>query len=204
MPQPQWQTPAGSLGTIPELVFFSQRLLATTEPNPVPAICTATTAGSNLISCDTIEPLELGHVIIFYGVPFGGIINNTAYYVLSIQAPNQFQITDTPGGTQPVVLTTATGVLTGVISPCVYYQLQAGTTPEGIQIATNGACYGVPQATATVQGVPVNVNRNITDKFTVRAYTKNNDGSVDRFIDRTFSLTIVADSGRQHRHLLRQ
>ena len=162
MSQPVWQTPAGSLGTIPELIFYSQRLLATAEPNPVPAICTATTAGTNLITCDTIEPLELGHVIVFYGVPFGGIVNNTAYYVLSVQAPNQFQITDTPGGTVPISLTTDTGVLTGVVSPCVYYRLQAGTTPEGIQIASNGECYGVPQNSVTVQGVPTEVSRNTT------------------------------------------
>lgn len=193
MAQPIWQSRAGSLGVVPEGIFFEVKLLATLPVIPTPVICTATTAGTNLITCDSTEPMVEGKVILFIGVPFGGLKVNTTYMIYSIESATQFQIKDHPDSTSPVTLSTATGVLTGLLTECVYYKLQAGTTPEGIQLDVTGTCYGVPQPVTAVRGIPVEVGEDVTSKFTVRAYTKTELGEVDRFIDRTFTLTITGN-----------
>jgi hypothetical protein len=110
--QPQWVTPAGSLGTIPEGVFFSTPLAA-------------------------VDPTAEDEV---------------------------------------------------------FYSLIAGRLPEGIQIQQTGLLAGVPQAVSTVQGVPIEVGRDITSKFVVRAYTQqviNNITVINRLADRTFELTVT-------------
>jgi len=108
MAQPVWITPAGSLGIIPEGIFYQQTLSAY---DPVP------------------EP-----------------------------------------GTE------------------VYYQVIAGRLPAGVQCSLTGLVAGVPQAIASLQGVPQLVNRNETSKFTVRAYTEDEaTGAVLRIADRTFT-----------------
>jgi len=107
MAQPIWETPAGSLGVIPESIFFQQTLLAY-DPDGSP----------------------------------------------------------------------------------VYYAVIAGSLPEGIQCTANGLIVGTPRAVASLQGVPIPVNQDVTSKFTVRAYTETVDEQVDRIRDRTFTLTI--------------
>ena len=72
----------------------------------------------------------------------------------------------------------------------VYYAVIAGSLPEGIQCTANGLIVGTPLAVASLQGVPVPVNQDVTSKFTVRAYTETVDEQVDRIRDRTFTLTI--------------
>jgi hypothetical protein len=73
----------------------------------------------------------------------------------------------------------------------IYYQVIAGTLPAGVQCSVTGLIAGVPQAIASLQGVPQPVNRNETSKFTVRAYTENEaTGAVLRIADRTFTLTV--------------
>ena len=67
MTQPVWVTPAGSLGVIPEGIFFQQNLVATVPPLPVPANCTATSATTNLITCDTTEDVIPGFEVFFTG-----------------------------------------------------------------------------------------------------------------------------------------
>ena len=112
MAQPVWITPAGSLGTIPEGVFYE-------------------------------VPLE-------------------AY--------------DPDGGT-------------------VFYELVAGQLPAGIQVANaTGVMVGVPQAIALIEGVPTPVTVDVTSKFAIRAYTKNNLGKISRLSDRTFTLTVTAQN----------
>lgn len=74
----------------------------------------------------------------------------------------------------------------------VFYRLIAGSLPAGVQFNVNGEIEGIPLR-PTVQGVPANVPADVTSKFVVRAYTTINDlstGTVDRFIDRTFTLTV--------------
>jgi hypothetical protein len=112
MAQPVWITPAGSLGTIPEGVFYQTPLQA-------------------------YEP-ELGET--------------------------------------------------------VYFEVIAGQLPAGIQVSGNGLLAGIPQAIASVQGVPTEVSSDITSKFAVRAYTRttiNGVTVVNRLSDRTFSLTVT-------------
>jgi hypothetical protein len=108
MAQPVWVTPAGSLGTIPEGVFYSTPLVAESD--------------------DT-----------------------------------------------------------------VYYRVIAGSIPPGIQINETGILSGSPQ-TATVQGVPLDVTRDTTSQFVVRAYTVNTVGGIsipNTLADRTFSITVA-------------
>jgi len=75
----------------------------------------------------------------------------------------------------------------------VYYAVIAGSLPEGIQCTANGLIVGTPRAVASLQGVPVPVNQDVTSKFTVRAYTETVDEQVDRIRDRTFTLTITGN-----------
>jgi hypothetical protein len=105
MSQPVWQTPAGSLGTIPEGVFYSLPLVATS--------------------------------------------GNT-----------------------------------------VYYQLIAGALPGGMQIDETGIITGIPNAQATIQGVPLDVPVDTLSKFAVRAYTRTGM-VVNRLVDRTFTIEVA-------------
>ena len=76
----------------------------------------------------------------------------------------------------------------------VYYELIAGSLPPGIQCEATGLIAGVPGAIANVQGVPEQVNRDVTSKFVVRAYTKitvNGQQVVNRLADRTFTITVT-------------
>jgi hypothetical protein len=72
----------------------------------------------------------------------------------------------------------------------VKYTLIAGSLPEGIQVKTNGVVEGVPQAFATVRGVPTEVSENVTSRFAVRAYVEL-PGGTRRLADRTFSITVT-------------
>ena len=73
----------------------------------------------------------------------------------------------------------------------LYYRVIAGVLPAGIQCSITGLIAGVPQAVASLQGVPQPVNRNETSKFTLRAYTENEaTGEILRIADRTFALTV--------------
>jgi hypothetical protein len=112
MAQPVWVTPSGSLGTIPEGVFFQ----------------------------------------------------------LAIQAYDP----DQPNN--PEVL---------------HYEVIAGSLPPGIQCEATGLIIGVPRAVASVQGVPLEVSRDVTSKFAARVFTTNPDGTINRLSDRTFTLTVT-------------
>jgi len=193
MSQPIWITPAGSLGTIPEGIFYQNTMLVTTDPLPITPTCTATTAGTNVITCTSTEGIYPELFVMFTGTVFGGISSTVEYYVLDVISGTQFRITAAYQGTSPVELTTATGSMTAVFRQSVYYTIIAGSLPPGIQCSANGLIVGVPQALASLQGVPFEVNQNVTSKFTIRAYTENQDETVDRIRDRTFTLTITGN-----------
>jgi len=72
----------------------------------------------------------------------------------------------------------------------IKYKLIAGSLPEGIQVKTNGKIEGVPQAFATVRGVPTEVSENVTSRFAIRAYTEGLNGQI-RLADRTFQITVT-------------
>ena len=79
----------------------------------------------------------------------------------------------------------------------VYYTLLAGQLPPGVQCSRSGLISGVPQAIASIQGIPLPVSRDVTSTFAVRAYTeKTVHGRVviDRLADRTFSLTVTGQN----------
>jgi hypothetical protein len=77
----------------------------------------------------------------------------------------------------------------------LYYRVIAGTLPGGVQCSTSGLIAGVPQALASLEGVPFQVNRNITSKFTVRAYTfDETTQQILRIADRTFTLTVSGNN----------
>lgn len=75
----------------------------------------------------------------------------------------------------------------------VFYKLQAGALPPGMQIDTTGIMSGNPSAPVDLQGVPLQVQRTTTSKFAIRAYTTANNqynGRITGLADRTFTLTI--------------
>jgi len=191
MSQPIWITPAGSLGKIPEGVFYQNTLLTTADALPNTPTCTSTTAGTNRITCTSTAGLYPELNVIFSGTVFGGVNSAVRYFVLEIVSATEFTITDTEFSSTPVTLTTATGTMTAVFRQHVYYTLIAGNLPAGIQVSDNGLIVGVPQALASLQGVPFDVNRDVTSKFTIRAYTQTATGAVDRIRDRTFEITII-------------
>jgi len=79
----------------------------------------------------------------------------------------------------------------------VYYRVIAGQLPDGIQLNTNGILEGLPSTVVTIQGVPTQVNQDVTSKFAIRAYTTkivNGVTVIDRINDRTFTLTIAGQN----------
>jgi hypothetical protein len=117
--------------------------------------------------------------------------------VISVVNATQFVIGETAESTTPIELTTATGSMTADLRQEVYYKIISGTLPLGIQCSANGLIIGVPKAVASLQGVPFPVNRNVTSKFTLRAYTENFVNNVfvlDRIRDRTFELTVTGNN----------
>ena len=79
----------------------------------------------------------------------------------------------------------------------VYYTLLAGQLPPGIQCSRTGLISGVPQAIASIQGVPAPVSRAVTSTFAVRAYTEkivNGRVVIDRLADRAFDLTVTGQN----------
>ena len=194
MSQPIWITPAGSLGSIPEGIFYQNTLLVVADALPYSPTCTATTAGTNIITCTSTQGLYPDLNVIFSGTTFGGISSSIRYFVLDVISATEFRITDTEFSSTPITLTTATGSMTAEFRQHVYYSLIAGALPPGIQCSDNGLIVGVPSALASLQGVPFDVNRDVTSKFTIRAYTQKPVGNtlvVDRIRDRTFTLTVV-------------
>jgi hypothetical protein len=192
MAQPVWITPAGTLGTIPEGIFYQQFMSATVDP-VLTVTCTATSAATNRITCASTAGMYAELDVQFSGTVFGGVSTDVRYYVISVASATEFVIGLTAETTTPVSLTTATGSMTADLRQEVYYQVISGTLPGGIQCSANGLIIGVPQAVVSLQGVPLPVNRNVTSKFTLRAYTENLVNNVfvlDRIRDRTFELTV--------------
>jgi hypothetical protein len=193
---PVWETQSGNLGTVPEQIFFQVPLQANTAFYPTPSLCSATAAGSNIITCDTTVDATPGRAVRFFGTTFGNIQENTVYYVLQKINATQFTVSISPDSNDPVTLTSATGVMTARFSERVYFRLQSGDLPAGIQITGSGQIIGVPSPISLLQGVPVNVDRDVTNRFTVRAYTVttiNGQQVIDGIADRTFSLTVTGN-----------
>jgi hypothetical protein len=179
MSQPVWITPAGSLGTIPEGVFFQLPLLA---EDPGGSVTGNITSGSAVITnVIGIANLSVGKILSGTGIPTGSLIiaiNTTAKTVT---------INNTATSTTATTTITYNG-------STVYYEVIAGQLPAGIQCEENGLIVGIPKAVVSVQGVPEPVSRDITSKFAARVYTKktvNGVEIIDRLADRTFTITVT-------------
>ena len=193
MAQPVWITPAGNLGVIPEGVFYQTAMLADTATIDT-ATCTATSATTDRITCNSTADIWPGLNVMFSGTVFGGVDIYTRYFVLEVINDTQFTIAAAERDTSPIALTTASGSMTATFNQHVYFYLQAGQLPPGIQVSDNGLIVGIPKAMASIQGVPYDVSADVTSKFTIRAYTQkplNNTYVVDRIAERTFSLTVT-------------
>lgn len=190
MAQPIWITPAGSLGTIPEGIFYQTNMLADTATITTNT-CTATSSATNLITCDSTANIWPGLNVIFSGGLFGGISPSIRYFVLAVPDSTHFSIAPFEYSTTPIPLTNGTGSMTATFTQHVLFTIQAGALPSGIQIADNGLIEGIPKAVASIQGVPTQVSEDVTSKFTVRGYTKTRAGTIDRINDRTFTLTVT-------------
>lgn len=196
MAQPQWITPAGSLGSIPEGVFYQLAMLADSAV-VANVTCTATSGTTNRITCNSTANIYPGLNVMFggeSGIVFGGISALTRYFVLDVYNSTQFSITATEFTTTPIPLTTATGTMSAEFKQHILFNLQAGQLPAGVQVSDNGLIVGTPKAVASIQGVPTPVAVDVTSKFTVRAYTKKYVGNnyvVDQIRDRTFTLTVT-------------
>jgi len=266
MAQPVWLTPAGSLGTIPEEVFYSLPVLAV-EPVVTLSAAIATSFDSKVTFQFTPQssiPYEIGSTIVTSGFTPSGL--NGTYIVTgaSIQSVsfvnstliNRSTITSVEStgsvvtfnfaqtistmpypvgstivvsgfipsgynGTYTVTGATATsvtfansttsavtkyGIVTNFISGNivnvpgqVQYVLLAGKLPDGIQVQQSGLLSGVPTATVNVQGVPFQVSRDVTSKFTIRASVTKVFNSVPttRVVDRTFTITVTGQNPPQ-------
>lgn len=190
MSQPVWITPAGSLGVIPEGVFYQETLRAQTPAIDNQPTCTATSAVTNLITCSSTTGVVAGMNVMFSGTTFGGISEYIRYFVHEVVDSTHFSIMATEFDTAALALTNGTGSMTAEFREHVYYGVIAGSLPEGIQIADNGVIVGVPMAVASLQGVPVDVSEDVTSKFTIRAYTTS---LPQRIKDRTFTLTVTGN-----------
>lgn len=199
MAQPFWITPAGSLGTIPEGVFYQQSMLASVPPEPVQVTVTATTAGTNRLTCASTSQIQEGWSVMFTGSTFGGINDFTQYYVLEIVNSTQFTVTVINPyeiTSTAVPLTTATGNMGTVFKQNIEYFVLAGNLPPGIQCNFNGVVAGVPKAVASFQGVPFEVSRDVTSKFVLRAFTANRVNGkevITGISDRTFTITVTGN-----------
>jgi hypothetical protein len=77
-------------------------------------ICSATTSGTNRITCASTESIGSGQPLVFTGTAFGGIVAapTQIYYVLAVVNPTQFTVTEYLGSNTAVTLTTAAGAMT--------------------------------------------------------------------------------------------
>jgi hypothetical protein len=76
--------------------------------------CTATSFGTNRITCTSTESIGPGQPLVFTGTAFGGITAapTQVYYVLAVISPTQFTVTQQFGSNTAVTLTTAAGSMT--------------------------------------------------------------------------------------------
>jgi hypothetical protein len=185
MAQPVWITPAGPLeGPIPEGIFFRKSLVASTD-----IVITDLTANGSQVTVtfdqQRIAPYSVGQTIEIAEVTpttYNGTYTVLACTTTTLQYASTVTDTYVNGG----------GV---IVDPAdsVYFELIAGTLPDGIQIAQSGLITGTPIASIYIQGVPALVNRDVTSQFAVRAYTVRNN-EVSRLADRTFTLTVTGQN----------
>jgi hypothetical protein len=106
--------------------------------------CTATTFGTNRITCASTATIGPGQPLVFTGTAFGGVTAapTTVYYVLAVVNSTQFTVTERLGSTTPVTLTTASGSMTANLivasDPYPYTITLAGDIDAEVTWLTDG------------------------------------------------------------------
>lgn len=182
MAQPVWITEPGSIGVIPEGIFFQTPIRAYNPGDPFTA---NTQIGSATLT--NVQITDWTWIGVNETKISGPGISDEATVVSFNRSLRTITIDQT------ATVTSTAAVLTVIAS--VYYAMIAGSLPPGIQCTRTGLIEGVPKAIASFQGVPLDVASNITSNFTVRVYTEKylpGGGEViDRISDRTFAITIT-------------
>jgi hypothetical protein len=95
-------------------VDYSFNIVAYQEEFVSSITCSATTFGTNRITCASTESIGPGQPLIFTGTAFGGIVAAPiqVYYVLAVVNSTQFTVTERLTSTTAVTLTTAAGTMT--------------------------------------------------------------------------------------------
>jgi hypothetical protein len=154
-------TTAYKIGSVVRLDAYTY--LATADAPTFTQTATATAVTTNLVTVTSTAGFVAGMSVIFTGTAFGGITSGQVYYVLAGFSGTQFQISATPGGTA-LVLTTATGTLTAVVSPrpgsgsAIYYT----RLNQGLAWINTTQAYSTVASTATTgvgSGATFNVTR---------------------------------------------
>jgi hypothetical protein len=105
--------------------------------------CTATTFGTNRITCVSTESIGPGQPLVFTGTAFGGITAapTQVYYVLAVVNPTQFTVTERLGSNVAVTLATAAGSMTANLivasDPYPYTITLAGNIDAEVTWLTN-------------------------------------------------------------------
>lgn len=84
---------------------------AVTIPGGDKIECYQTVAATDLIVCETTRGLIPGQEIVFVQDVIGGLVLDQTYYVLDIPGFTSFSVTATAGGTTPVSLSNASGMM---------------------------------------------------------------------------------------------
>jgi hypothetical protein len=126
-------------------------------------VVTNTVSGYNLVTCNSTSALTIGQPIVFTGTVFGGVVSGQEYYVQSILNGTQFYITDVAGSTSSLVLTTASGSMTG--SPKGTYYRAVQTVPPGILLTNTD--YWIPFVPSVRSKITITANITATDEISV-------------------------------------
>lgn len=147
---------------------------------------TATTSGSNLITCSSTTGFIAGNPIKFFGTGFGNLQVETTYYILGAPANGtQFQITGTSSGVTPITLNTASGAMTG----------RTATGVVGLTTATGTMGVLSTGAKTTLQ---ISYNDSLTSTFNTQIFGGVASGTtyyVNTFSSITNQMTVVTTSG---------
>lgn len=100
----------------------------------VGSIITATTAGTNLLTCASTSGFVLNAAVVFTGITFGGLLANQTYFISSINANGtQFSVSASISGPE-IALTTGTAVTTSIMQA----EVRVASTELVLEIRDNG------------------------------------------------------------------
>jgi len=119
---------------------------------------TATTSGSNIITCSNTTGFIAGNPIKFFGTTFGNLAVETTYYIFgSPISGTQFQITGTPTGVTAITLNTAVGAMT------------ARTATGTLALTTSSGSMGV-LSTGVKSTLQISYNDSLSGTFSTQLF----------------------------------